>query len=641
MNMYFEGTTTGYFDIFLTVSFDVSETIVLKDNLDNILGYSSNDTLEINGLEINENLSYINLWIGDMGITTYYVYIDFVRIVYDTITNYNIGDNLVCSQIESNITVTDKFEFTYDDNGDINQNGDDDVNGFTDIENDYWSNDMVNVVDSIDDNPDKAIRIVRAQDGECGIERDFDIDNVNTSEVWWQIDLIHLGYPECQIYTKIENKDGDNIAFFRLSGSYFPYGSNDNTMDLQFNILGNWEPVIITDIPSGYNYNMTFRFTWNANSEYGVLSFNGHNYPIYIYIGVDKDSIGLVKIYAICDSNVVYHHIDMQIDWLRILVNGSSISDEIYPLDLYVLTSETVCLLYQPFIEITFDYTYDNNVSIFLNDEICLLDYTYNTTANYVFTTNIYRSYSYKGLFLRIYNSTSFKIDNIKVYGIQLVNLQDSNDKPFLEFSYFNVNPNSSFFYVIDNDLYYHFETSNNSGLEYIQASFDILDLKCEGYSIAFTHKKDFTYLESECKVLFTSDSYLSFLSLNFTRSVSVILPQDKIIKELIFLITDNNNQIIDVSEGYFSNIVFMYYQDIAITITTISLFDVLPIVIMVVVIPIALYIGFGKRKEILIPSIIGMSIFGTVIGIVPLWMLIVILFSSISAYLIEKARGD
>ena len=636
-NFLFDGIELDNSDIYLSYHIEsLHQNIELRKN-DGGLTIDYGISIIDKDLIYCEGINSIQLTMGNMSYFTVNLFYFKLSIGFP---NYIIGDNLLYISIPLNITEVDKFEFTYDNTGSFNQNDDDNVNGFSDIENDYWSNDVVNIYDSIDDNVDKCIQILSAQLGNCGIERDFDVD-VNISEVWWQIDLISLGYPKGIIYTRIENKEGEPIAFFKLEGWYYPYGANHGHMDLYFNIADNWEPVLITNIPSGNIANLTFRFTWNQINEFGVLTFNDINYPIYIHYDVERDSLGKVQIYAISDNYIVYHTINIEIDWIRILVNGSSISDEVMPENVFVLTGQFVNLLYQSFIEITFDITFDNNVSIYLNDDIQLIDYTYNATANRVFFVNVFQTMSYKGLFLRIYNSTSFNIENIKIYGVQLVNQQDIKDNPFLLFSYSNVNPNISYFYVIGNDLHYHFETTNNSGLEYIQATFNINDLSCEGYAIAFTHRKDFTYLESECKVVFTSDTYLSFISMNVTKSISVILPQDKIIKEIVFLITDNDNQIIDISEGYFSDIVFMYYQDISITITTLSLFDVLPIVVLVVIIPIALYFGFGKKKELLVPSIIGMSIFGTVIGIIPLWLLFVILFGGISYYLIKKAKGD
>ena len=123
-------------------------------------------------------------------------------------------------------------------------------------------------------------------------------------------------------------------------------------------------------------------------------------------------------------------------------------------------------------------------------------------------------------------------------------------------------------------------------------------------------------------------------MSLDTLQTASLILPQDRVIKNITFLVTDDSENIIDTSEGYFSHFTFIYYSDIGITITTLSLLDVLPIV---VIIPMALYVGFGRRKEILVPAIMAMSIFGSVIEIIPLWLTAVIIFGCISYYLIRS----
>ena len=185
--------------------------------------------------------------------------------------------------------------------------------------------------------------------------------------------------------------------------------------------------------------------------------------------------------------------------------------------------------------------------------------------------------------------------------------------------------------------MYYNLETNDNTELEYIQATFRINALSCNGYAVGFSHQKDITEIESETRIVFTTDTYLTFMSSSQITAESLILPQNKIINEIVFLITDDDNYIIDTSEGYFSALTFTFYPDIETTITTLSLIEILPIILLLTVIPIAIYYGFGKKEELVVPSIMFTSIFGTAIGMIPLWLEVVILFSCLMFYIIKK----
>ena len=595
-----------------------------------------NDVLELDdGKFMYDTISTSDkLWIETWAYgLNYYCYFDNLDMY--SLEGYNIGDNLGCGSFLTNDTETDKFEFTFDSSGAMNTDGDDSVNNFTDIENDYWNNDVVNIYPSIDDNADKCIRILGGQKGNVGIQRDFDTQDVNTSEVWWQLDLINMGYPENEIYTKIENDASEIIAYFKLNGSYIPYGYTYYA-DLCYYYDSEWI-ILQSYIKTNNNYNMTFCLNWTNGDDYGVLGFEGNNYNIPF--DKDQDSLGLLQIYGINDHNVVFGNLNVKLDWLRIIINGNSISDELMPDNLFILSGNPFSLLTQSFIEITFDITIENNVSILLNNEVQILDYGLNLTADRVFFGNFYQDKSYSNLYLTIYNSSNYRIENIKIYGIQLINQLDPLDAPFLEFEYSGVDVNESYFYVNGNDLYYSLETDDNWNIEYIQATFDITDFACKNFAIAFTHDKSFTYLTSECKVVFTTDTYLSFISTETFQAESLILPQERIIKEIVFLITDDGNTLIDTSTGYFSEITLVYYPDIGTAITTLSLIEIIPLLILLTLIPIVIYYGFGRKTELIVPSLMLVSIFGTAINMIPLWLEVVILFSCVAYYIIRYER--
>ncbi|GAG79232.1 unnamed protein product, partial [marine sediment metagenome] len=197
----------------------------------------------------------------------------------------------------------------------MNENGDDDVSGFTDIENDFFSNDVVNVYDSIDDDVDKCIRLLGGQKGSIGIERDFNV-GVDTIQVEWQFDLIKFGYPETQVYTKIENEGSDTIAFFKLNGTTHPF-TETGLVDLCYYYDSEWI-TLESGIQSNNNYNMTFVLNWTDGDDEGVLGFDGNEYEILFEN--DQDTFGYLQIYGINNNNIVWGNLDIQIDWIRIIV---------------------------------------------------------------------------------------------------------------------------------------------------------------------------------------------------------------------------------------------------------------------------------------------------------------------------------
>lgn len=205
-----------------------------------------------------------------------------------------------------------------------------------------------------------------------------------------------------------------------------------------------------------------------------------------------------------------------------------------------------------------------------------------------------------------------------------------------LEFNYENVDVNNSYFYVYNSRLYYKFYALNNSLSESIQATFDVQNINTQYYSIAFSCLKHQVYCSSINYVVFT-DVSLYYESDVFLKSVSSILPQDKVLTAFTIIVDDNENDFNGYDYGYISDISLIYYPDIDTTITILSLTDVLPLLVLLVVVPLVLYFSSGKRYQVLIISLLFMSIFALANGLMPLWLAFMVWFGLVSYYLLHK----
>ncbi len=255
-------------------------------------------------------------------------------------------------------------------------------------------------------------------------------------------------------------------------------------------------------------------------------------------------------------------------------------------------------------------------------------------------STKIYDNNVYINLYETtpiIYDSTLviFIVDNyipineLEIYGIK-VRINEINT--YLSFTYASVDKDYSFFYN-NNDTYLYWNYyADDTNLEYIKATFDIVDFTSTNKSISYMSYNngdsigyiDVNFLATSNQIIFP----------NYYHSDQYLLTQNKMIKSFAITITDNDLDYIEgYTYGYIKNLKFKFVYNIGLTLLTINLINSIIPIIIILIPTLAFYSVLGKRA--IIPSFLLMSIVCFISDLIPLWLLFVIILSnSISLFI-------
>lgn len=258
----------------------------------------------------------------------------------------------------------------------------------------------------------------------------------------------------------------------------------------------------------------------------------------------------------------------------------------------------------------------------------------------------IWNLYDYSGSWSYLDNATLFMVNNeyinntieASITGIKLI--QNSYIYyPTYEFSNY-VNENDTIFYVSNNRLYYDLEIDNSDKLEYAQITFNINDISSLNRSFSMSYKMNLPYFDSTILLYYTDTSFNYWLSNTYVITTNTILPQNKIIDKITYLITDNNVSYTDNFTGYFSDFSLIYYPNVDFIITTNNFFGIIPIILVVIVIPYLVSIR-TKLRFLFLPLIFLMSVIGMIGGLVPYWFGTIICIFVIAYYILTKKFGS
>lgn len=615
----------------IKVSYKIRVDSTTGDNLElNIEGVGNwNTTTGLLLFGINETVgSFVDHAINDVEIDNlqfgsggFSMYIDLLRFDYSLLV--------------------DKCEFAFNGTGTLNNIGNDDVNGWTDIENVYNYPDVVNCYYS-DDSLDRSIRIYSNGDGYAGIEKTFTHQYGTYYNISWQFDVNHWGRGgtyDCKTDVKIYSYDQTEIFNFRIVGYSIDGSPHVWRGDAYYYNGTDYIWLVDGLIPQD---NMDFSLFWN-NQGYDNFSFTieGIDYSIPS-LDNSKNGIGKIEIKSIINDPIsIWEFIDIEIDYVAIYIDGIPYNDEGHTTQLfYYLAVDTWNMNEHNFIELDFDPLFSNNISIRVNDAFDVIDYG-ETLYQLDYWKNLYGSGNYPYPYLEIFNGTGTLgsgLLNVKIYGIMLVESFTSNEySP--TFTYNGIDIQESYFYIESGDLKYTM-TTNDVGDEWIQLDFDLDDLYSRNKSFSINHRKDSTELFAEVRVLYSDTTFSYFESETSQLFESTILPQTKTIDGFQFLITDNDNDYNGLITGYFSDITLIYFPNIDTILPIINFIAIIPILVILFIIPMYIYIRF-KKSWVFLPTVMIFSIIGTGAGIIPLWLTVVIIFSIISFYLIQrKASG-
>lgn len=631
----------GYLDVYINCSL-IPGLYYLKKNTV-LIGDSDTTEIAIKDLWLTD-IDYLNLIIISDDFFT--ISIDLINILIEA--NYEIGDNLWISEmIPTNEVEVDKWEFVSNSTGDFYVDGEDNIEG--------RSVDETNgdIYIASDEGFDKKIIFEPTSDS-----AQLDLTNTYLDNDFNLTDYIEYGFSlKLDGFASVINEfsfvmipESGNAFYLWVGigpGEYFIYWKNYSAPGLGETIIG-YNKYSVTGIDNmiiDFNfiaYNGTYLIQYNDSIPYyhdnlpnlfgnptSEREFSFISGPLYSTRFRFRNYI----------SSTYSAEIGLDYDYLYL--NGDSLANEVIPDNVFILSNEYISLNEYNFLEITFNYDFDelnvstigNNVSIYINDDVHIIDYDELYINGY--RKLLYLEGPFNGFYFRIYNSSEFEITNIKLYGIKLVN-ELTSEKYYLEFDYSSINIDESYFWVDSSNRLQYSLTTNDANLEYISASFNIVDLASMNRSIAFSHQKSNVLAFSEFRVLYTDTTYSSFFSTVSVKSVNTILPQNKVIGSFYVLITDNDNDLSSTLTGYFSSISLIYYPDIETTISTLSLIGIIPLLILLVVIPFLMYMKF-KNAIVVIPTFILMTIIGIATGLLPNWVGAVLIVGSIFTYLIKK----
>ena len=598
---YANGTYTGF-------SFDVG----IQDNIP--IGITWNNThFFILGAENNEIYSYKLIYYKD----------------------YEIGDNLYDTLYLDNFgTEVDKWEFTFKELFERFDDGDDNPNGWTDLED---GGDDVNCKRYWDENYNMYNGIVElyANSGEqLGLYK----DNLGYSE---DIELnVSFGFEIKYIYSILNNDvylevySSDNTEIVRIrinndgSLKYWVSGTTYTQLTTGFVIDTNY------DINLEINYisdKCTLRYTTD-----GVFT-NSFEFPL---TATGKTGLKQVRFRICADTDYVRTYLD----YIGIYVNNRSITTDYAYVGLHV--SDHSYWKFEEFNILSIDVI-GNGISIYVENAYYVsqmaptklptlissaYDYTELKIYNiYDFLFDDYWGYDYiwGGVLWFLFNDT-FEFKEILIEGVKMV--EGENEYP-LEFTHSGVNVIDNYFYVLENKLYFT-QTSDDNDIEYIQATFNIENVLTENYSISFNSiltGNAYSHLR-----IFYTDTTSTLLSLKtYTAGPNTILPQNKIIYSFIILITDNDNDDIEgTTTGYIISIKLIHLTDVSINIITVALLSIMIPLLILIIPTFLIYLRLGRSA--IIPTFVLMAFICFITNLIPLWLFFIIIFSC-GAFMITK----
>lgn len=260
----------------------------------------------------------------------------------------------------------------------------------------------------------------------------------------------------------------------------------------------------------------------------------------------------------------------------------------------------------------------------------------YNHT-NILNTTNLYFNQdngSIASPFLVFYIYSNFSIDSIEIKGVSLNYI----NKYWLEFSFSNININDNYFYV-DNSNNLRFNLLiNDTNLEFIQASFNIVDISTNNYYNSFKGNINGNAI-GNFRIVYQNTTDIIEIP-HYTKSINTFISQNEIIDKFVVIISDNNDNSKSgfTTSGFISNIRLRFASNIDISITTFNLINLIIPLIIILIPTIAISSNYGKN--LIIPLFVLMSIICVITNIIPIWLFFIIMISILTFIFLRKQEG-
>ena len=602
-----------------------------------IYGYNNNGIFigvsHTTGISFQEGITYDGNYIWITSYTDYEVYK--YKIPNNT---YLSGDNLYDTiYLDDSGVEPDRWEFSHKGLNDRLDTGDDNPNGWTDLED---GGDDVNCM--MKDSFDGIVDLNADSGQDLGLYRDnfgYSEDIALNVSFGFEIKYIYSVLNNL-IYLKIFSSDNTEIVRIRICNEgelrYWTTGTTYVLLDTGFvidtnysvNLNVNYDTDICTlRYSTNGVFTDTFEFPLTVVSKTGLkkVSFNVHADTDYIRVYLDYIGIYVNYRSITTDFGSIGLHVSDHSYWyftehnlLHINIIGDDIAVYLDIAD-YVYASPN-------FIPKEILAPNDYNGLTFLN----LYDYLYDDYWGY--------DYIWGGVLWFHFNET-FEFIEVNIEGVKLTN--GTNDYP-LEFDYSGVDVIENYFYVLNNKLYFT-QTSDDNNLEFIQATFDIENVLTGNHSVSYTSILTGN-AQGHFRVSYT-DATSTLLPLRtYVAAPNIILPKEKEVNELIILISDNDNDDIEgTTTGYITSIKLVYLVDVSITIITIALLSIMIPLLILIIPTFLIYLRLGKAA--IVPTFVLMAVICFITNLIPLWLFFIILISStvfmVSEKVIQKDSGE
>jgi len=220
---------------------------------------------------------------------------------------------------------------------------------------------------------------------------------------------------------------------------------------------------------------------------------------------------------------------------------------------------------------------------------------------------------------------TSFNPINI-LFSIEGIKLSEYKDDIFIKdyyptYIFENVNSNYSYFYVDNyNRLQYKFNISQNGVFEKMVIYFDINIVSTNNRTFIFkgretSIKVGYKYVRIEC-----IDNFAYNIDLKSYHTVynTNLLPDNAIHRILLGCLDYNNNNFTGyISKGYIYGLSLRSYVSIQFTIISLYLIGIIISIILIFIPTISFYFVF-KKKELIIPMLILMTVISFATSLIP-----------------------
>ena len=541
-----------------------------------------------------------------------------------------ILDFLAVNYLPFNRTETDKFEFAYNETNDL-------ITDMGGLVNWTYSGDSLSVQSTGYDN---IIEYDAIDSVTNYISLGFDYDDSDMIEM--DLDASHFdvtGSSSKDVFLHVNFFGADTNIKNSFCFRVFHDGSRLYSM-----MYYSTDQETLIGHSSDYTMLLFEEIEEPAENEngYGDISFVAYvNYFVLEYRG---------EIYNMTASNVDFSEIqitfisgdtgdrEIYIDYIRVLVNGISVSGEgtMEIEGFYPISSETWDFDEYNFIEIELNSLKINNITISLNDEFVIGDYGDFMTERYFI--NVYDGErSFLNPYFHIVNDSTWEITNVAIYGIKMTNNLGETIIP--TWNHENIDLNNSYFYVENSRLKYTI-LGSATNLGNIELVFNIDNVFDEDYAIEFTTQ---TTVTGDFQSYFTLD-YVSGMDYSYvyreaTTTDTFSLGSNRYVDKFQFTTSDSDEIVMgNRVYGQIYDITFVYLPDLEFSFTITTLIYILVPILILTLVPFAFSIKLGKNA--IIPVFLLMALILTLTSLIPVWLFFIILVGCV-LFLFGKNRYE